>query len=646
MRLALLVSPAGTDKLVDDFNTCIDALDSLGRTDEIDAFREKALAAHAADWRFMQAVAESYRDQQHVGVIIAGVFHRGLNRNGDGRWVSALERDRLQALQMMLKAMPVLQAQKNPPVATAADFYIQFAGTLLIGNNGADAWRLQDLTDISALPDYVDVPGPYFYYGRGYGYGSESRGAPVDENGNAVLHHLPKGDWSGAKTDGERWRWLLLQASELSPDEALHAKLIWAGFLQSQFGTQSVPQNGTLIGRTTDDLDKQNQSGPNALSSLKDDETVAKLATGIKRFHLDDEFNPIAQFKTVSASQNNVGKHAEQATDALAALYENREQYNTSADYWKQAITRFGDPDKNRQPRLDQIVKNWGRFETFLVQPAGDAGAKFDYRYRNGNKVTFTATEIDVTKVLTDLKAYINSKPAQIDWRTTDFGSIGWRLVQQNETKYLLAQTAKWSLDVKPRPDHFDDQITVQTPLKKAGAYLLAADMGDGNTSRIIAWVTDTVIVQKPMSNKVLTYIADAVTGKPIPGASVDYFGWKQQWLQDNKYLISTQSYSATANADGEIFTQTDPNVAYNQPDPPVDPANPKLDRNLQWLTTATTKDGRLAFIGWGRNVWAAGDPYDPYDSTYNRVKAFIMTDRAGVPPGPGCAFQDVGGKQ
>ncbi len=52
--------------------------------------------------------------------------------------------------------------------------------------------------------------------------------------------------------------------------------------------------------------------------------------------------------------------------------------------------------------------------------------------------------------------------------------------------------------------------------------------MADGNMSRIIVWVNDTVIVKKQLEGKSLYFVADAVTGQPVPKANVEFFGWKQ----------------------------------------------------------------------------------------------------------------------
>src|SRR5438105_6997896 len=100
-----------------------------------------------------------------------------------------------------------------------------------------------------------------------------------------------------------------------------------------------------------------------------------------------------------------------------------------------------------------------------------------------------------------------------------NIGNIGYRLVDRNEQQYLGAKAAAWNLDLKPRPNHVDDRVTVTTPLQKPGAYLVTAMMANGNTSRIVVWVSETVIVKKQLAGQVFYEVADAVTGQPVPKA-------------------------------------------------------------------------------------------------------------------------------
>ena len=132
------------------------------------------------------------------GYIVAGKFYRGYKRGG-GKWVNTVHRDRVRALQLMQQAMPL--SAKDANKADAASFYLDFGRLLLNGTRCHEAWRLQYLTDLTKLPDYED----------GYWYGGDSRGAPVDDKGEPVYHHVPK-SYEAAASDGERWRWLLLQA--------------------------------------------------------------------------------------------------------------------------------------------------------------------------------------------------------------------------------------------------------------------------------------------------------------------------------------------------------------------------------------------------------------------------------------------------
>src|SRR5690606_6777767 len=88
------------------------------------------------------------------------------------------------------------------------------------------------------------------------------------------------------------------------------------------------------------------------LGTLKDNETIARLATGIKRFELPDEFNHIKVWQTIIADGK---KGRDQAYDRLAGVYENRRQFSTAAEIWREAIEKVGPgPHNHRKDRLNQ----------------------------------------------------------------------------------------------------------------------------------------------------------------------------------------------------------------------------------------------------------------------------------------------------
>jgi uncharacterized protein YfaS (alpha-2-macroglobulin family)/tetratricopeptide (TPR) repeat protein len=597
-RQLALDANSARDRVGHYLNMAVASLTSLGRVDEIDEFRESVIQIHNQNWRLLQAAAESYLNVDHSGFIIAGKFYRGPHRGG-GKIVNSFERDRVLALQLMGGAMPLANNDANK--ADVAHFYLAFARYLLSNRGYTEAWRLQYLTDLKALPDYEEGGGWYHY--------GEPKGAPVDENGDPVYHHAPK-SWDAAATDGERWRWCLVQAMENDASNADQVRFEFAQFLESQFGVQTMAYYGWFFGRMNDDDSDKNESGTFALHTLGEDETIARLATGIKRFKLPEEFNHIRIYQQILADAKSP-QSTWRAANQLADIFTNRRQYPNAADYLRQAIKAQPDNENSKQ-KLDQIVRNWGRFEPVMTQPAGK-GATVEFRFRNAKQVSFEAHAIKVEKLLADVKAYLKSNPGQLDWQKINIGDLGHRLVQQNEGQYLGDKVASWNLPLEPRENHFDQRITVTTPLQKAGAYLVTARMQDGNTSKIILWLEDTAIVKKPLSDGTFYFVADAVTGAPVAGANLEFFGFKQRQIGNtNRFEVLTTNFEEATDKDGQYIRPTKAG-----------------EEQHQWIITARTKEGRLAYLGY-TGVW--GGNY--YDAQYEQTKVFSITDRPVYRPG------------
>ena len=112
--------------------------------------------------------------------------------------------------------------------------------------------------------------------------------------------------------------------------------------------------------------------------------------------------------------------------------------------------------------------------------------------------------------------------------------------------------------------------------------------MDGGNVSKIVLWVADTAIVQKQLSGKKLYFVADAVSGKPIPETNVEFFGWQQRHLGGNRYQVVTTNFAELTGPDGLLT-----------PDPK------DLKNEFQWLITARGKAGR----GWRSSASPASGP-------------------------------------
>ena len=585
-------------EIVNDLQLAVQSLQQLGRINETDELVEGTITAHRENWRLLVAAAQQYQALTPYGFVIAGEFERGPHRGG-GKQVFAAERDRVRSLQIMVEAMAL--AEEDGSDTEVAQFYLTFANMLLHSQNGSRAWQLQSLTDLSELPDYEE----------GHYYRNDAGGAPVDADGNPVFHVQPK-SWEAATSDGQRWRWCLAQAGDKNVN--LKSGVDWqlAEFLSGQFGVQSMQQY--FWSRS---YEEEDQPQTYSLHTLKENETIAKLATGVKRFELPDEFNFLRIFKEIGAEQS--GGNAEQALNRLAEIFENRRQYPRAAEFWRESIRRYGaGQNKWKQERLDQIAANWGQFEAASTQAAGQ-GATVEFTFRNAERVDFEAHEIDIEKLLTDVKTHLKSNPAQIDNNVYNIENIGWKIVQENQRKYLKTRVASWQEKLTPRTDHFDKRITITTPLQTAGAFLVTAKVAGGNTSHIVLWVADTAIVQKQLSGKEFYFVADAVSGEPVAGANVEFFGWKQERTQDRRrFNILTKNFAEKTDREGQLI-----------------PDQLDIEGRYQWLVIARAPGGRLAYLGF-RNVWA--NQY--YDAQYNEVKAFGITDRPVYRPGHEMKFK------
>jgi hypothetical protein len=103
-------------------------LRNLGRLNELDRFREEAIEKHIDNWRLLNAAAGSYSQNNHRGYMVAGEFHRGSHRGG-GKYVNALLRDHVRAMQLMRRALRLTEAESS--TSEVANFYLEFARLIL-----------------------------------------------------------------------------------------------------------------------------------------------------------------------------------------------------------------------------------------------------------------------------------------------------------------------------------------------------------------------------------------------------------------------------------------------------------------------------------------------------------------------------------
>lgn len=93
------------------------------------------------------------------------------------------------------------------------------------------------------------------------------------------------------------------------------------------------------------------------------------------------------------------------------------------------------------------------------------------------------------------------------------------------------------------------------------------------------------MIVKTIQANAAHYFVADAVTGAPVPGTTMKFFGYNQSWgrpglLNREKKLYKFKDIQATTDEHGQVKV-----------------IDSKVNE-YKWLIRASAADGRLAFLG------------------------------------------------
>lgn len=597
-------SDVRSDSLSRGLELCRTALDALGRSAELEQLCEKTVEAHPDDWRVLETAARQYGAMPSMGVLRDGQFIR--NEWAGSNTLDSSDRDRVRSLQLYTQAMPLLERDRASGKADAEqvfNFYSEFAEAYY--NIPKTRWLL--LTDLTKLPDYKSYPGGW--YGSVY--------APVDEEGNPIFYDVPE-SFETAQNDGQRWRFLLDRAAKSNAPQAPSILIRYACFLTSQFGTETLSEFGPLFDRNGEEDEKGTSlfDAVGSLATLGDDETIARLASGIKRFRFPDGQNPIAILRSLVDGEGDGESNIEYrraAADELGRIYMNRslfvkaeEVYRRLADF--EIKSELPESERIAKEKLDLLTGNYGAFEPAQTMVAG-TDASFVWKFRNGKNVRFRAQAVNVPKLIEDIENYLressNTPPQEWDNEKVRIEDIGWKLLNDPDSgrKYLDNDAADWSVDLEPAPDHHDSQVKIALPISRPGAYLVRGKMENGNSDAILLWLSDTAILKKQVQGKTFWYVADTRTGAPISDAELHFFGYIPERSsnprtakpgaeepEQGKWRVKVVESTARTNQDGYTFSNIE-----------------KSDTRFRWLTVAQTVsedgNGRFAYYGF-ENIW------------------------------------------
>lgn len=544
-------------------------LAKLKRFDEAEPLLDKALLERK-EFAVHVAYSQALGELPHYGKMVKGVFSRV---NEWGVPYSSVEHDRVKRLKCLKAIMPDLAKQTK---LRQRWFWNEVVNALeMNGRNRGAAWKLLELTSLTEISQVEER--------ENWGESDFEVGpAPVDENGEPLFYGLVK-SWEDAKNDGERWMFANTARAAVDDFGRRNSARSLGVFAENQFGVYRL--------RYEDDL--KNLIGD--LRSLDDDETITRLANGIKRFKLPVEYNYMRMWRELNEYH------------LIAREYERRYQFVKAREMWKKAgkgyshcVDRISSPNVSLSGNVPVVsYKKRGGFEV---------------NFRNADELEFSLAKIDVAKHLEEIKDEIknnrvDSSPFNM-WDSFVFLKVC-RSPDKVE-KYLTGEKYSWSEKVSSPEDHFDAKKEIEVPYDlPQGDYLLEISAKGGNRIHSLLRVQRLAAVKESFAAKDggELYVVDAETGAPVKNAKVEAF-----------------LYGSAPNKDRKI--------EYKEIGPRFTDENgyakiPEIGGKYHYgYITITSPDGALEVI---HSSW--NNHYGAY-SSQDRRRGVIITDRPAYRPG------------
>ena len=567
---------ASDDTKVTDGNRAQALLDAprclakLKRFDEAESLLDKAILERK-EFAVHVAYSQALGELPHYGKMVKGVFSR---LNVGGVPYSSVEHDRVKRLKCLKAIMPDLAKQTK---LRQRWFWNEVVNALeMNGRNRGAAWKLLELTSLTEIPQVEEREN----WG---GSDFEEGPAPVDENGEPIFYGLVK-NWEDAKNDGERWMFANTARAAVDDFGRRNSARSLGAFAENQFGVYRLRDEGDLKKLIED------------LKSLDDDETITRLANGVKRFKLPIEYNYMRMWRELKEYAS------------IASEYERRYQFVKACEMWKKAgkgyshyVERISSP----------IVSLSGNVPVISYKKRGG----FEVNFRNADQLEFSLVKIDVAKHLEEVKDDIKNNRKRNNyhnlWDVARF-LIGFKDLKKVK-KYLIGEKYSWSVKVSSPEDHFDAKKEIEVPYDlPAGDYLLMIAAKGGNRIHSILRVQRLAVVKESFAAKDgggELYVVDAELGTPVKNAKVEAFVYDAVANKDRKFEYKDI---------GPRFTDENGYAKI-----------PEIGgRDHYGYITITSPDGALEVIG---SYW---NNYCKVYSSQDRRRGVIITDRPAYRPG------------
>lgn len=494
-----------------DLQLALNSQNRLREQKNFDALLDELTIFRKDNPDFMLAAGQAYLSAQHYGQLLDNEFQRGSHVSGSGEWKQVQEQDRLRALQCYIQAWDKVKKGGKEEVQVLR----ALAGALNWNRNGGYLWRLYLKADLAATPDYTEQDDVI-----------TSSGAPVGKDGEPDYINMPE-SWGTAASDGERWRWLMAEIARISPADGSQEALGWLRFCQQNYGVNTLASYGWWS-----QPDVKKRDGILQASTLKEGETIANLASGVKRFTLREDYQYIPGLRELMRGGKN--SPSSQAGDTLVQVFMNRSQLVKAAETLEEVIRLHGTGNNDSRTKLlKQIRGNWSKFG---VTPTYFAAAPVDVpiTFRNAKSVKLSLTQVKEGQVMQDAIKYLKGNPEQLDRRNISFSQLGRKLLEEKGKKYLGKELRSWTQELQPEAGHVNTEAKLGLGKLAPGCYLLQSSVKDGNTAWVVVWVRDLVLLKRSGPEGMVFHLVDAAGGAPVAG-ELEFFGYRADYIQKPK---------------------------------------------------------------------------------------------------------------
>ncbi|MCC6580381.1 MAG: hypothetical protein IT440_08050 [Phycisphaeraceae bacterium] len=587
----------------------------------------------------------------HWGTRSGGAFHRG--EHGQGVRLMSYTFDKQ-------RAMAHLQLARN--LYAAYDGDDKAMATLPAGM--AKTWRQQRINNLFDLASaaarfgiYED--GPVFWY-MSWGQRDEARaqsageadfdeqinpwelhrkrplGLRVDDAGNPIFPDEPGNVWRDDLGDDQKILFLLDEIRGLdNTANREHAAKSWyrqAMLARARFGLDRMNHYAGMVqDGTGQPLQKEMESIQPW--ELKDDETILLAGGKVHRATLPPQWDALRLLRKVAREHPQSGI-VDDALYGEALILQGRERYTAALAVHQQLIVERPRSSWVNDARAHciRIESPQARIHSLGAQLPGQM-ARMKVSHRNVDKLWFIARRLDVAGLMKEIRAQpVNPDQGERDfwqltqWSASFINSQDWNAEQIGKLgKYVGDEVARWSAAVERGPDHRQAEATLTTPVQTSGAYVVMAFVAEPGAdfaarrgrdalalgdSRAVMVLSDLALVQKSTPDGQLCVVTHAMTGQPVPEASIQAVEVWNTWDPKRRRGVwHKAAYEGTTNDQGLLLLK-------------------KPDHNPGQLHLLVTASDRVAWSG--MSYWQGYSPSPIRQGDF----AYCLTDRPVYRPG------------